>query len=71
MDGSQAEITSVPTDASTMAEKIQFLVQRFQQRIIQTATAQTWYESDGSTVFGVRSAADDGSTQDLGQLTNP
>ena len=71
LDGSQAEITSVPTDASTMAEKIQFLVQRFQQRIIQTATAQTWYESDGSTVFGVRSAADDGSTQDLGQLTNP
>jgi hypothetical protein len=71
LDDAQAEITSVPTDSSTIKEKIQFLFQRFAFRIKQTATTQTWYESDNTTEFAQRSASDDGSTQDLGKLADP
>jgi hypothetical protein len=71
LDEVQAEITDVPTDASTIKEKIQFLVQRFQFRIVQSATSQTWYDSTGENVFGQRSVTDDGAEQDLAKLENP
>jgi hypothetical protein len=71
LEGSQAEITSVPTDSSPIKEKIQFNFQRFAHRIKQTATAQTMYEGDNTTELAVRSVSDDGSVQDLGKLTDP
>jgi hypothetical protein len=66
-----APLTTVPTANSTVLEKIQFIYQRFAYRIKQTATAQTWYESDGSTEFATRAVSDTGSVQDLAALQNP
>ena len=64
-----AELSGIPTETSSYGDKLSFVFQRFAFKVDQTATVQTWYQSDSSTTLGTRSVADDGTTQTLGKIS--
>ena len=63
------ELTALPTAASSFAEMVQFLFQRFAYQREQTATAFTMRKVDGATSFASGGVDDDGTTQTHNALT--
>jgi hypothetical protein len=57
------ELAAVTTAASSFADKLQFLWQRFAYKRTQTATVATLYKADSSTSLGTAAVSDDGTTQ--------
>lgn len=64
-----AELSALPTYASTYADMIQFFLQRFAYQREQTATTFTMRKADGSTSFATGAIDDDGSQQTHGALS--
>jgi hypothetical protein len=63
-----AELASIPGATAAAGLKLQALFQRFTFKIDQTATVQTWYKTNSSTVLGTRSVSDDGNTQTIAKI---
>jgi hypothetical protein len=64
-----AELGAVPSPTASYGEFLQLLFQRFAFKVDQTASAQTWYDSNGVAIFD-RSVSDDGVTQTIEALAN-
>jgi hypothetical protein len=64
-----AELASVPGPTAGYGEMLQLVFQRFANKIDQTASAQTWYDSAGNAIFD-RAVSDDGVTQTVEALAN-
>jgi hypothetical protein len=63
-----AELAAIPGATAAAGLKLQALFQRFTFKIDQTATVQTWYKTNSSTVLGTRSVSDDGTTQTIAKI---
>lgn len=63
-----AELGALPTYASSFADFIQFMFQRFVYKRTQTATVFKMFEDDGTTEFASGTVSDDGTTQTHGEL---
>jgi hypothetical protein len=61
------DLSSVPTEASSMGDKVDLIFQRFAFKITQTATLQTWFDKSGSS-WATRSVSDNGTTQEVAKL---
>lgn len=65
----RGELTAMPTDTASFGEKFQLVYQRFAYKITQTATVQTLFKTDNTTVLATRSVSDSGGTQTIGKLS--
>lgn len=63
-----AELSAIPTAASSWADKLAFLFQRFAYKRTQTATVHTMLKADSSTSLGTAAVADDGTTQSFAKV---
>jgi len=64
-----AELSALPTYASSYGKLLQFLFQRFVYKRTQTATVFTMYKDDGSTSFASGGVSDNGTTQQHNELS--
>jgi hypothetical protein len=65
----RGELTAMPVDGASYGDKIQLIYQRFAFKITQTATVQTLFRADNTTVLATRSVSDSGGTQTIGKLS--
>jgi hypothetical protein len=62
------ELAAVPTAASSFADKLQFVWQRFAYKRKQSATVHTMYKADSSTPLGTAAVLDDGTDQSFAKI---
>lgn len=64
-----AEPVTVPAATSTLKDKINYIFTRLRNKREQTATVETIYQDDTSTVYATASKSDDGTTLTKGEDT--
>lgn len=69
LDAAGTELTAIPGTAATVRQALRYLFEYFNFKRTVTATAQTLYKADSSTVLGTSAISDDGTTATFGKVS--